>query len=102
MTQIRPAQAMTQFASEMHNVNEDWHCHEENFSTSLIACLVWPNVLCGPVHNEEQPEELVEALAEDVLPHLGADEGFIPAVGLLQQQLRCRRLSGQGCKFIEL
>lgn len=60
--------------------------------------LIWPNVFGGSIYNEEEPEELVDALAEDVLPHGGADQSLVPPMRLLQQQLRSRWLSRQGCK----
>ena len=40
MMQIRPAQAMTKFASEMYNVNKDRHCYEEN-SFDQLGDLAW-------------------------------------------------------------
>ncbi len=49
----------------------------------------------GAVEDEEEPEELVEALGQDVLPHLGADQLLVAPVRLLQQQPRRRRLRRQ-------
>jgi hypothetical protein len=34
------------------------------------------------IHEEEQPEHLVQALDEDVLPHLGCDQVLVTAVRL--------------------
>ena len=44
--------------------------------------------LVGTVDDEEQPEELVEALGEDVLPHAAVDDGLLAPVGFCQQQVR--------------
>ncbi len=47
MVQIQPAQAMTQFASEMHTVNEDDTAMKKDFLTSLMSlpgmarCTLW-------------------------------------------------------------
>ena len=54
------------------------------------------------VEDEEEPEELVEALGEDVLPHLAADQLLVAAVRLLQQQLRSGGLRGQRCTLTAL
>lgn len=51
------------------------------------------------IEDEEEPEELVEALGEDVLPHLTADQLLVAAVRLLKQQLRSGGLRGQRCAY---
>ena len=54
--------------------------------------------LVGTVDDEEQPEELVEALGEDVLPHLAVDDGLLAAVRLCQQQVWGGRFGCQCCR----
>ena len=51
----------------------------------------------GAVEDEEEPEELVEALAQDVLPHLAADQLLVTAMRLFQQQPWRGWLSCQRC-----
>ena len=48
--------------------------------------------LVGAIDDKEQPEELVEALGEDVLPHATVDDGLLATVRLCQQQVRGGRL----------
>jgi hypothetical protein len=47
------------------------------------------------VEDEENPKHLVEALRDDVFPHLFANEGFVTAVRLVQEQVRRRILSSK-------
>lgn len=65
------------------------------------AAPAWQSIamdpLVGTVDDEEQPQELVEALGEDVLPHAAIDDGLLAAVRLCQQQVRGGRLSCQRC-----
>lgn len=53
--------------------------------------------LVGAIDDEEQPQELVAALGEYVLPHAAVDDGLLAAVRLCQQQLRSGRFCGQCC-----
>ena len=53
--------------------------------------------LVGTIDDEEQPEELVEALGENVLPHAAVDDGLLATVRLGQQQVRGGRLCCQCC-----
>ena len=57
--------------------------------------------LISTIDDEEQPEELVEALGEDVLPHAAVDDGLLAAVRLCQQQVRGGRLCCQCCNTRE-
>jgi len=52
----------------------------------------------GAVDDEEEPEQLVAALHDDVLPHAPADERLGAPVRPLQQQLRGRHLRCQRCR----
>ena len=49
------------------------------------ACLL-VGVDCGgsSIDDEEQPEELVAALHNDMLPHASADQGLTAPMGLVQ------------------
>lgn len=52
-------------------------------------------LLTGEEQSEDD-DELVHALAQDVLHHGAGDEGLVAAVRLPQQQGLCGRLGGQG------
>jgi hypothetical protein len=47
------------------------------------------------VHEEEQPEHLVQALNEDVLPHLGGDQVLVTTVRLqaCRKEIKSTRVS---------
>ena len=62
-----------------------------------VAC----NVLVGPVDDKKQPEELVAALGEDVLPHELVDDLLAAPVRLHQQQVRGGCFCCQGCRHTE-
>ena len=50
------------------------------------------------IEDEEEPEQLVHSLAGNVLPHEAVDQGFIAAMGLVEQQLWGRILRRKCCR----
>ena len=64
---------------------------------TLVGQSIARDPLVCTIDDEEQPEELVEALGEDVLPHAAVDDGLLAPMRLCQQQVRGGRLSCQCC-----
>lgn len=64
---------------------------------TVLGQVVAVDVFVGAVDDEKQPEELVAALGEDVLPHAAIDDAFPPPMGLQEQQIWGRGLCCQSC-----
>lgn len=65
---------------------------------AVTGQVVAVDVLVGPIDDQEQPEDLVAALCEDVLPHVAVDDTLTTPMWLQQQQVWGGRLGSQGCK----
>jgi hypothetical protein len=66
---------------------------EESVPHGLVVVL--KNVL-AEVQNAEEDDKLVGALADDVPPHGGGDEGIVASRGRTVEESRGRRFSAEG------